>query len=42
MNYLKSSLAILAFGALLSGALLNGTCAAADKPNIVFIHADDN
>ena len=41
MNYLNSSLAILAFGALLSGALLNGTCAAADKPNIVFILADD-
>lgn len=41
MNYRRNILAILAFGALLSGALLNGTCAAADKPNIVFILADD-
>lgn len=41
MNYQRNSLFILALGAFLFSALLNGTCLAADKPNIVFILADD-
>lgn len=39
MKYLGNAFTICALGALLSGALL--TCSAADKPNVIFIMADD-
>lgn len=41
MKYVRIVLTILSFGASLSGAMLTRTCPAADKPNIVFILADD-